>query len=144
MRGVGVWGGAGMVCRAQVTVAAASTPLRHDARTGLFSQAEAAVCACACVVGVVLLAHPLYLPAWPCCALPSRPVPPDYSTGVAGFTYNYYEDLTTSDVKAIVDTLRKGGKPTVRPALHDTGLCVKKEGGCFVGWQYQLVVMVRI
>jgi hypothetical protein len=38
----------------------------------------------------------------------------DYSTGVEGFTYNYYEDLTTGDVKGIVDALRKGGKPKVR------------------------------
>jgi hypothetical protein len=38
----------------------------------------------------------------------------DYSSGVEGFTYNYYEDLTTGDVKGIVDTLRKGGKPKVR------------------------------
>lgn len=37
----------------------------------------------------------------------------DYSSGVEGFTYNYYEDLTTGDVKGIVDTLRKGGKPKV-------------------------------
>lgn len=35
----------------------------------------------------------------------------DYTNGVEGFSYNYYEDLTTSDVKGIVDTLRKGGKP---------------------------------
>jgi hypothetical protein len=38
----------------------------------------------------------------------------DYTNGVEGFSYNYYEDLTTSDVKGIVDTLRKGGKPKVR------------------------------
>ena len=38
---------------------------------------------------------------------------PDYTNGVEGFSYNYYEDLTTADVKNIVDTLRKGGKPKV-------------------------------
>eukprot|EP00879_Flechtneria_rotunda_P001051 GHRR01001189.1.p1 GENE.GHRR01001189.1~~GHRR01001189.1.p1 ORF type:complete len:295 (+),score=104.56 GHRR01001189.1:317-1201(+) len=37
----------------------------------------------------------------------------DYSTGVDGFTYNYYEDLTPADAEAIVETLRKGGKPRV-------------------------------
>lgn len=41
----------------------------------------------------------------------------DYTNGVEGFTYNYYEDLTTADVKKIVDTLRKGGKPKVINAL---------------------------
>jgi len=41
----------------------------------------------------------------------------DYSSGVEGFTYNYFEDLTTADVKKIVDTLRKGEKPKVRNAL---------------------------
>lgn len=44
----------------------------------------------------------------------NTPPPTDYTQGVEGFTYNYYEDLTTADVKAIVDTLRKGGKPKVR------------------------------
>lgn len=48
----------------------------------------------------------------PCLELLLLP-PTDYSTGVEGFTYNYYEDLTTADVKGIVDTLRKGGKPKV-------------------------------
>ena len=35
----------------------------------------------------------------------------DYTKGVEGFTYNYYEDLTPEDVVGIVDTLKKGGKP---------------------------------
>lgn len=47
----------------------------------------------------------------------------DYSTGVEGFTYNYYEDLTTGDVKGIVDTLRKGGKPKVRHKTACSRLC---------------------
>jgi hypothetical protein len=47
-------------------------------------------------------------------AASSAVVSPDYTTGVEGFSYNYYEDLTTADVKGIVDTLRKGGKPKVR------------------------------
>lgn len=37
----------------------------------------------------------------------------DYSGGVDGFTYHYYEDLTPQDVVGIVDTLKKGGKPKV-------------------------------
>lgn len=35
----------------------------------------------------------------------------DYSKGVEGFTYNYYEDLTPDDVISILDTLKKGGTP---------------------------------
>ncbi|KAL4444855.1 hypothetical protein ABPG77_003905 [Micractinium sp. CCAP 211/92] len=37
----------------------------------------------------------------------------DYTKGVEGFSYNYYEDLTPEDVIGIVDTLKKGGKPKV-------------------------------
>lgn len=37
----------------------------------------------------------------------------DYSNGVEGFTYNYYEDLSPHDVVNILETLRKGGKPKV-------------------------------
>lgn len=36
---------------------------------------------------------------------------PDYSNGVEGFSYLYYEDLTPEDVANIVDTIKKGGKP---------------------------------
>jgi hypothetical protein len=65
------------------------------------------------------LPDPTHLLAWP--AVRTCPAT-DYSTGVEGFTYNYYEDLTTADVKGIVDTLRKGGKPKVceegRSSLH--------------------------
>jgi hypothetical protein len=32
----------------------------------------------------------------------------DYTTGVEGFSYNYYEDLTPKDACDIIDTLRKG------------------------------------
>jgi NADH dehydrogenase (ubiquinone) flavoprotein 2 len=35
----------------------------------------------------------------------------DYTSGVEGFTYNFYEDLTPADVVAIVDQLAKGEKP---------------------------------
>jgi NADH dehydrogenase (ubiquinone) flavoprotein 2 len=37
----------------------------------------------------------------------------DYTTGVEGFTYNYYEDLTPATAVSILETLRKGGKPRV-------------------------------
>eukprot|EP00951_Prasinocladus_malaysianus_P013403 scaffold101228_cov38-Prasinocladus_malaysianus.AAC.1 len=37
----------------------------------------------------------------------------DYTKGVDGFSYNYYEDLTTSDAINILETLKKGGKPKV-------------------------------
>jgi hypothetical protein len=32
----------------------------------------------------------------------------DYTNGVEGFSYNYYEDLTPKDACDIIDTLRKG------------------------------------
>lgn len=35
----------------------------------------------------------------------------DYSNGVEGFTYEYYEDLTPEDAVSIVEALKKGGKP---------------------------------
>eukprot|EP00877_Chromochloris_zofingiensis_P009143 jgi/Chrzof1/4482/Cz14g14250.t1 len=34
----------------------------------------------------------------------------DYSQGVEGFSYNYYEDLTPDDTINIVETIKKGGK----------------------------------
>ena len=37
----------------------------------------------------------------------------DYTKGVEGFSYNYYEDLSPEDAVGIVDTLKKGGKPKV-------------------------------
>lgn len=43
----------------------------------------------------------------------------DYTKGVAGFTYNYYEDLTPEDVIKIVDTLKAGGQPKVGSQHRD-------------------------
>lgn len=40
----------------------------------------------------------------------------DYSNGVEGFSYNYYEDLTPSAAIQIVEDLRAGKKPKVGPA----------------------------
>lgn len=37
----------------------------------------------------------------------------DYTNGVEGFSYNYYEDLTPEDAVGIIETLKKGGKPKV-------------------------------
>jgi NADH dehydrogenase (ubiquinone) flavoprotein 2 len=37
----------------------------------------------------------------------------DYTKGVEGFTYNYYEDLTPEDVIKVVETIKKGGKPAL-------------------------------
>ncbi|WIA20676.1 hypothetical protein OEZ85_005051 [Tetradesmus obliquus] len=53
----------------------------------------------------------------------------DYTTGVEGFTYNYYEDLTPKDACDIIDTLRKGEKPRVgsqhRSKAEPAGAVVK-------------------
>lgn len=35
----------------------------------------------------------------------------DFTNGVEGFSYNYYEDLTTKDAISILEALRKGEKP---------------------------------
>ena len=37
----------------------------------------------------------------------------DYSNGVEGFSYNYYEDLTPEDVEGIIETLKRGEVPKV-------------------------------
>ena len=37
----------------------------------------------------------------------------DYSGGVEGYSYNYYEDLTPADTVRILDELRAGKKPRV-------------------------------
>eukprot|EP00878_Enallax_costatus_P023129 GHUV01024590.1.p1 GENE.GHUV01024590.1~~GHUV01024590.1.p1 ORF type:complete len:141 (+),score=24.36 GHUV01024590.1:233-655(+) len=43
----------------------------------------------------------------------------DYSNGVEGFSYNYYEDLTSEDVSNIVDSIKKGGKLRVGSQHRD-------------------------
>ncbi|GAB4823881.1 hypothetical protein N2152v2_010927 [Parachlorella kessleri] len=35
----------------------------------------------------------------------------DYTKGVEGFSYTYYEDLTPEDTLGIIETIKKGGKP---------------------------------
>ncbi|KAF5829532.1 thioredoxin-like [2Fe-2S] ferredoxin-domain-containing protein [Dunaliella salina] len=37
----------------------------------------------------------------------------DYSGGVEGYSYNYYEDLTPADTVKIIEALRKGEKPKI-------------------------------
>lgn len=37
----------------------------------------------------------------------------DYTNGVEGFSYNYYEDLTPADVVRILEDLKAGKKPKV-------------------------------
>lgn len=37
----------------------------------------------------------------------------DYTKGVEGFKYNYYEDLTPEDTINIIETIKKGGTPKV-------------------------------
>lgn len=42
----------------------------------------------------------------------------DYTEGAEGYTYNYYEDLTTQDVIQLVERLRKGEKPAKIGSQH--------------------------
>jgi len=46
-----------------------------------------------------------------CCVNAPMVVVADYTKGAEGYTYNYYEDLTTQDAKKIVDALKKGETP---------------------------------
>ncbi|KAL2650818.1 hypothetical protein R1flu_018946 [Riccia fluitans] len=46
-----------------------------------------------------------------CCVNAPMIVVADYSNGVEGFTYNYFEDLTPERVVEIVEAYRKGEKP---------------------------------
>lgn len=50
----------------------------------------------------------------------------DYTKGVEGFTYQYYEDLTPADAVAIVDTLAAGGTP--KPGSQYRRVC--EPAGC--------------
>ena len=43
----------------------------------------------------------------------------DYTKGVEGFTYNYYEDITSADAIDIVEKLRKGETPRVGSQHRD-------------------------
>ena len=43
----------------------------------------------------------------------------DYTNGVEGYTYNYYEDLTPADAVAVVKALKAGQKPRVGSQHRD-------------------------
>ena len=71
-------------------------------------------------------------------------VPPlglaDYTKGVEGFSYTYYEDLTPEDTLSIIDTIKKGGMPKVSHLLY-------RGGQQLAGWSrywssYQSVTVV--
>mmetsp|Transcript_13839 Transcript_13839/g.26577 ORF Transcript_13839/g.26577 Transcript_13839/m.26577 type:complete len:299 (-) Transcript_13839:250-1146(-) len=48
-----------------------------------------------------------------CCVNAPMVAVADYTKGVKGFTYNYYEDITTKDAVNIVEQLKKGETPAV-------------------------------
>ncbi|KAK5820255.1 NADH dehydrogenase [ubiquinone] flavoprotein 2, mitochondrial-like [Gossypium arboreum] len=48
-----------------------------------------------------------------CCVNAPMIAVADYTNGSEGYTYNYYEDVTTQRVVEIVEMLRKGEKPPV-------------------------------
>ena len=54
-----------------------------------------------------------------CCVNAPMIAVADYSKGVEGFSYNYYEDLTTADAVGIVEKLRKGEAPRVGSQHRD-------------------------
>uniref|UniRef100_A0A7S0RAC8 NADH dehydrogenase [ubiquinone] flavoprotein 2, mitochondrial n=1 Tax=Chlamydomonas leiostraca TaxID=1034604 RepID=A0A7S0RAC8_9CHLO len=56
----------------------------------------------------------------------------DYTNGVEGFSYVYYEDLTPEDTVAILDTLRKGGKPKPGSQHRDKA----EPAGCVAGGKW--------
>jgi len=43
----------------------------------------------------------------------------DYSNGVEGYTYNYYEDLTPADAVAVCKALKSGEKPNAGSKIRD-------------------------
>jgi len=48
-----------------------------------------------------------------CCVNAPMIAVADYSNGVDGFSYNYYEDLSPGDAIRIVDLLKRGEKPKI-------------------------------
>jgi len=56
----------------------------------------------------------------------------DYSNGVEGFSYNYYEDLTPEDCVAVIETLKKGGKPKLGSQHRDKA----EPAGCVAGGKW--------
>ena len=66
-----------------------------------------------------------------CCVNAPMVCVADYTKGVEGFTYNYYEDITTSDAINIVETLKKGGTPKV-------------SGVVWCGWVHSSFTLIHI
>jgi NADH dehydrogenase (ubiquinone) flavoprotein 2 len=54
-----------------------------------------------------------------CCVNAPMIAVADYSNGVSGYSYNYYEDLTPADAVAIVKALKAGQKPRVGSQHRD-------------------------
>mmetsp|Transcript_56074 Transcript_56074/g.177679 ORF Transcript_56074/g.177679 Transcript_56074/m.177679 type:complete len:198 (-) Transcript_56074:96-689(-) len=55
-----------------------------------------------------------------CCVNAPMVVVADYTNGVEGYSYNYYEDLTPKSVIEIVDKLKKGEKPKWGSQIRET------------------------
>ena len=54
-----------------------------------------------------------------CCVNAPMIAVADYTDGVAGYSYNYYEDLTPEDAVAVVKALKAGQKPRVGSQHRD-------------------------
>ena len=54
-----------------------------------------------------------------CCVNAPMIAVADYTAGVAGYSYNYYEDLTPEDAVAVCKALKKGEKPRVGSQHRD-------------------------
>ena len=54
-----------------------------------------------------------------CCVNAPMIAVADYTGGVAGYSYNYYEDLTPEDAVAVCKALKKGEKPRVGSQHRD-------------------------
>jgi NADH dehydrogenase (ubiquinone) flavoprotein 2 len=54
-----------------------------------------------------------------CCVNAPMIAVADYTNGVAGYSYNYYEDLTPADAVAVVKALKAGQKPRVGSQHRD-------------------------
>eukprot|EP00898_Chlorokybus_atmophyticus_P005035 jgi/Chlat1/5532/Chrsp369S05342 len=63
-----------------------------------------------------------------CCVNAPMIAVSDYTGGVEKFSYNYYEDLTPENVIEVVDTLKRGEKPTLGTQNPNRKHCAP-EGG---------------
>lgn len=58
-----------------------------------------------------------------CCVNAPMIVVSDYSNGVEGYSYNYYEDLTPEDAVKIADTYKSGAARSICCCSSLWGLC---------------------